>query len=87
MFKKYRTKPCEIMAMQWTGDNFEDIRWFTKGNAYMERMYGTMKEELVIVTLEGHMIASIGDFIIEGLRGEFYPCKPDVFHKKYEEIQ
>ena len=37
-------------------------------------------------TLEGDMMASVGDFIIKGLIGEFYPCKPDVFHKKYEEV-
>ena len=42
---------------------------------------------LVIKTLEGNMIASIGDYIIKGLRGEFYPCKPDVFEKKYELIK
>ncbi len=36
---------------------------------------------------KGYMEARTGDFIIKGLRGEFYPCKPDVFHKKYEEIK
>ncbi len=42
--------------------------------------------KLRIVTLEGEMKADKGDFIIKGLRGEFYPCKPDVFHKKYERV-
>lgn len=42
---------------------------------------------LVINTLEGPMKASLGDYIIKGLRGEFYPCKPDVFHKKYLELK
>ena len=45
------------------------------------------KGEVVIRTLEGNMIASVGDYIIKGLRGEFYPCKPDVFEKKYELIK
>ncbi len=39
---------------------------------------------LIIKTLEGDMVASTGDYIIRGLRGEYYPCKPDVFHAKYE---
>lgn len=86
MVKKYKTKPCEIEAIKWTGDNFEEISKFTNCKAYMELMYSSMKEELIIKTLEGDMMSTVGDYIIKGLRGEFYPCKPDVFHKKYEEI-
>ena len=86
MVKKYKTKPCEIEAIKWTSDNFEEIAKFTNYKAYMELMYSSMKEELIIKTLEGDMMATVGDYIIKGLRGEFYPCKPDVFHKKYEEI-
>jgi hypothetical protein len=41
---------------------------------------------LVIKTLEGEHLASIGDYIIKGVNGEFYPCKPDIFHKTYEEV-
>lgn len=86
MVKKYKTKPCEIEAIKWTGDNFEEIAKFTNCKAYMELMYSSMKEELIIKTLEGDMMATVGDYIIKGLKGEFYPCKSDVFHKKYEEI-
>ena len=86
MIKKYRTKPCEIEAIKWTGNNFEEIFKFTNCRAYMKLMYSSMKEELIIVTLEGNMMASVGDFIIKGLKGEFYPCKPDVFNKKYQEV-
>lgn len=86
MVKKYKTKPCEIEAIKWTGDNFEEIAKFTNYKAYMELMYSSMKKELIIKTLEGDMMATVGDYIIKGLRGEFYSCKPDVFHKKYEEI-
>ena len=86
MIKKYRTKPCEIEAIKWTGNNFEEIFKFTNCRAYMEVMYSSVKEELIIVTLEGNMMASVGDFIIKGLKGEFYPCKPDVFNKKYQEV-
>ena len=43
--------------------------------------------DLYLITLEGEMKASFGDYIIKGLRGEFYPCKPDVFAKMYELIR
>ncbi|MFM9596855.1 hypothetical protein ACKI1O_46745, partial [Streptomyces scabiei] len=43
--------------------------------------------ELIIYTLEGDMKASVGDFIIKGVHGEFYPCKPDIFEETYEGVQ
>lgn len=81
MVKRYRTKPCEIEAVQWNGDNEQELLDFTKGDYYINR-----DDDLIIETLEGDMKANIGDYIIKGLRGEFYPCKPDVFEKKYELI-
>jgi len=45
-----------------------------------------MKDGFKIKTLEGEMTASIGDFVIKGVNGEFYPCKPDIFKKTYEEV-
>ena len=87
---KYRTKPCEIEAIQWT-DNTKEIIDFCQGQANYsvndtawEVGKGQPRETLVIHTLEGDMVASRNDYIIKGLRGEFYPCKPDVFEKKYE---
>lgn len=47
---------------------------------------GPITEEQVISTLEGDMTASVGDYIITGLTGERYPCKPDIFHKTYYEV-
>ncbi len=87
MIKRYRTKPCEIEAIKFTKDNFEEIQQFTESNAYnlfkdIEGIYFC-----IISTLEGAMCATEGDYIIKGLRGEFYPCKPDVFNKKYEEVE
>ena len=76
---KFRTKPCEIEAVQWTGRNVVEIMRFVKN----ERAIIT-NGVLIIKTLEGDMVASTGDYIIRGLRGEYYPCKPDVFQKKYE---
>ena len=76
---KYRTKPCEIEPVQWEGHNLhsvEDSAWKVGK--------GIPHEKLIIHTLEGDMVANRNDYIIKGLRGEFYPCKPDVFNKKYE---
>ena len=77
---KFRTKPCEIEAVQWTGQNIKEIMQFTLDTDNVRIEDG----ELVVSTLEGDMKASVGDYIIKGLRGEYYPCKPDVFCKKYE---
>lgn len=85
--KKYRTKPCEIEAMQFTGDNLQQIEKFAKKDCIGAGFEGGKCIYLLIETLEGIMKAEIGDYIIKGLRGEFYPCKPDVFEKKYEPIK
>ena len=85
--KKYRTKPCEIEAIQFTGDNLQQIEKFAKKDCMGAGFEGDKCIYLLIETLEGTMKASIGDYIIKGLRGEFYPCKPDVFEKKYELIK
>ena len=76
---KFRTKPCEIEAVQWTGRNVVEIMRFVKNESAI-----ITNGVLIIKTLEGDMVASAGDYIIRGLRGEYYPCKPDVFQKKYE---
>lgn len=76
---KFRTKPCEIEAVQWTGRNVVEIIRFVKNESAI-----ITNGVLIIKTLEGDMVASTGDYIIRGLRGEYYPCKPDVFQKKYE---
>ena len=76
---KFRTKPCEIEAVQWTGENLTEILRFTN-TQNIDITSGVP----VIKTLEGDMRANVGDYIIRGLRGEYYPCKPDVFQKKYE---
>ena len=88
---RYKTKPCEIEALEWNGHNLEEIKEFV-GDSLIYDIIDTACSERIayqyeIKTLEGEMIASKGDFIIKGLRGEFYPCKPDVFHKKYELVE
>lgn len=80
---KYRTKPCEIEAIQWDGTNLDELKEFV-GESLEYDIIDTVVANIRIKTLEGVMHASVGDYIIKGLRGEFYPCKPDVFVKKYE---
>ena len=78
---KYRKKPVVIEAVRWTGENLLEICNFT-GRCGGELI---KNGELYIDTLEGVHHASIGDFIIKGVHGEFYPCKPDIFRKTYTE--
>lgn len=78
---RYKTKPCEIEALQYTGNNTIEILDWGQGKILWDDM-----DNLYIETLEGRMRADVYDYIIKGLRGEFYPCKPDVFEKKYEAI-
>lgn len=79
MVQKYRKRPVVIEAVQWTGSNEKEVYDFA-GDKY----FLTPFRELKIETLEGEMMASVGDFIIKGVNGEFYPCKPDIFEKTYE---
>ena len=90
---KYRKKPVVIEAIEWTGENLSEIATFTarnnisNGHLFDMAEYLVKKEGLKIYTLEGVMDASIGDFIIRGVSGEFYPCKPDIFKKTYERVE
>lgn len=80
MIKKYRKKPVVIEAVQWTGYNIKEIADFTEGNIAINT-----DDRLCIFTLEGVHMALVGDYIIKGIKGEFYPCKPDIFEQTYEE--
>jgi hypothetical protein len=89
---RYRKKPVEIDAIQWTGDNVVDaLKFFDAGpatsaivniNAPADRSQGYID----IPTLEGTMRASVGDWIIRGIEGELYPCKPGIFAATYEPV-
>ena len=80
MIKKYRKKPITIEAIQWDGENLSEIDKFTQTKVKNHEFV------LIIPTLEGYMYASICDYIIKGVNGEFYPCKPNIFSKTYEEV-
>lgn len=79
---KYRKKPVVIEAVQWDGkadtaNTFIGTDW---------RYGGTGGGAIIIPTLEGEMCGEVDDWIIKGIKGEFYPCKPDIFEATYEKV-
>ena len=76
----WRKKPVVVEAVQYVKGNELDIEKFTNGQAF------PFKGGMEIPTLEGNHLASDGDFIIKGVAGEFYPCKPDIFKQTYEKV-
>lgn len=86
---KYRKKPVVVEAFQWTGgpDQTEDPEWIVeaiKQGTVRFNDEGTDQVTMEIATLEGNHIARQGDYIIKGIKGEIYPCKPDIFEQTYE---
>lgn len=81
----YRKKPVVIEAFQYVGSNLSEILDVINSSCNQERIaFINSDNELIITTLEGNHKANINDFIIKGVHGEFYPCKPDIFAKTYE---
>jgi len=78
----YRKKPVVIEAIQFDGQNYDEIIEFTEKNAYVD----TENLEFMVKTLEGRHIITKGDYIIRGIVNEFYPCKPHVFVETYEKV-
>lgn len=85
---KYRKKPVVIEAIQFQ-DNAEVITQLSDfiGDTIYVNYTNKDNPYLRIETLEGNMKASVGDYIIKGVSGEFYPCKPDIFEKTYEKVE
>lgn len=85
MIKKFRKKPVIIEAIQLTKDNVVDVLSFCNNG---DNIVASNEDDagISISTLEGTMIASLGDYIIKGVKGEFYPCKSDIFEQTYEEV-
>lgn len=81
MITDWRKKPVVIKAIQYDGDNIDEIKEFA-GDSIVKVFDGVYS----IRTLEGKMMITEGDFIIQGVNGEFYPCKPDIFYATYEHI-
>ena len=84
--EKYRKKPVEIEAIKLINTKkFSEKEVFLDFISNDVKFYNT-KDGIVIETLEGNMLARWGDYVIKGVNGEFYPCKPDIFHKIYERV-
>ena len=82
---KYRKKPVVIEAIQYDGTEkcFDQcLKFFRDGGS--KKDIGVSLEGIDIPTLEGTMLCSPNDWIIKGIKGEFYPCKPDIFEATYE---
>lgn len=81
----FRKKPIVIEAVQWTGTNPDEVLglFLTKGSV---RRWELHPNALMIDTLEGTMRADLNDWIIKGVKGELYPCKPDIFAVTYEAV-
>lgn len=80
---RVRKRPVEVEARRFTGEMDDGLeRWLgVHFNSWIPS-----KRQLEIGTLEGMMIASAGDYVIRGVAGEFYPCKPEIFERTYEVI-
>lgn len=85
---KYRKRPVIIEAIQFedNSDRIIEIHEFMGGDTIRVNYEDKNNPYLKIETLEGIMKASVGDYIIKGVNGEFYPCKPDIFEKTYERV-
>lgn len=90
--KKFCKKPIVIDAWQWCGGNYADVdgpEWLFEGfrSKDIEIRSSWGSNSMFIRTLEGEMLANPGDWIIRGVKGELYPCKPDIFEITYESVE
>jgi len=83
--KYYRKKPVAIEAVQLTRENALEVLAWINSEA-TDRLTQTFDNGLSIATLEGVMKANYGDYIIKGVKGEFYPVRKDIFEQTYEEV-
>lgn len=78
---QYRKKPVVIEAIQYTSRSLEELEAFCPGATYW------LHSGYMIPTLEGDMLLKPGDWIVKGVKGEFYPCKPDIFEMTYDKVE
>jgi len=82
--KKYIKRPITVEAIQWDGsvESAAEVIEFGLGSV----MYSADLNKMICQTLEGSMVVGVNDYVIKGINGEFYPCKPDIFEKTYDEV-
>lgn len=81
MIRKYVKKPLEVEALQWSGNEEEMAEFLGQIFVVVDG-----NDKLCVETLEGTMKANLGDYIIKGLKGEYYPCREDIFLATYDEV-
>lgn len=85
MTHRFVKKPIVVNAIQWTGNNEHEVMKFVGKHCFItEKSVGV--KELIINTLEGDHHASVNDWIVQGVKGEFYPVKPDIMEQTYTEV-
>ncbi|MDW3926454.1 hypothetical protein QI302_02315 [Staphylococcus saprophyticus] len=85
MINKAKKKPIEIEFIEYTDDtNIVDLYDWSNDQIEIVFENDTLQKRLYVNTLEGDMLVNTGDYIIKGINGEVYPCKPDIFYKTYE---
>ena len=82
MIKYYKKKPVVVEAIKYTKESYGESVDFC-GKSF----YGCLDDNIIIETLEGKMKASLGDYIIKGVKGDIYPCKPDILEMTYDEVK
>ena len=90
--KQYRKRPLVIHAAKWNGKTFDGLYPIAFFSVFANWHYGHAPGdgdlfEIVIETLEGEKTVDIGDWVIKGIRNEFYPCKPEIFAATYDEVE
>jgi len=92
---KYRKKPIVIDAFKYDGDLINSVgkyyvpKWAeeaSENGVIFFHSTNTSPSEMFIKTLEGEMMVTVGDYVIKGVNGEIYPCKPDIFEKTYDKV-
>jgi hypothetical protein len=84
--RKFRKKPVIIEAMWLTASNYAEAKAWVEDSGGLASL-GSGEISVCIRTLEGEVRADVGDWIIKGVKGEFYPCKPDIFKATYEPVE
>ena len=84
MIKTFVKKPVKVQAVQWTGDNYEELADFI---GHVRSVYHLNDEYVIIDMLKGGLCLRNGDWIIRGVNGEIYLCEFDIFEKIYEEVK
>lgn len=84
---KYRKKPVVVEAIQIKHNNVDKVKQFCPEIKVVDTKLSTSDIYFTIRTLEGIHITTVGDYIIRGVAGEYYPCKPDIFEKTYEPVE